>query len=933
MSLFSTIRTILLAGGGALALAACTQGDEIASPGPSDPGTPPGGNPGPGPGPGPSTDTCPTGFAAGTSVGGLTVCNVSGTILSNFTLPFSDSNGDGVGVAYRLNGRIDVGVDRGATGAGGTPATLTIAPGVTVFGASGADYIVVNRGSRIIADGTPTAPIVITSQNDLERQADSDPANDTGGSAIAEWGGLVLLGRAPINRCFGGGTPGTNSCQNTVEGVTNPEAQYGGDFAADNSGTLRYVQVRFAGFELSTGNELNGITLAGTGSGTVVDYVQVHNNADDGIEMFGGTTDLKHVVLTGNDDESFDTDNGWTGRVQYMVVAQRTDGGDNGMEMSSAGAGGALPTNPTIANFTMVTNRSNAFRINTGHIGRFLNGVVVHTAAGAAQCIEWASTAGNGTAGFQPGGVDPQFNSVLLHCGAAGLAEGDTAAATDSINADPNNVVGANSLSAQFFPGMNEQGVTAFDLTTLPGTFFDDTNYIGAFSPDETPTNNWATGWTFALFPEPTCPDGTTLSGEKNGVNVCSIAGVLTTDRTLTRGNIYELEGRIDVGVDVGANGAGGTPADLTIEAGVTVIGNSGADYIVVNRGSKLFANGTAQNPIILTSEADVDNPDRNDAENIAEWGGLVLLGRGPINRCFGGGTPGTNSCQNTVEGVTNPEAQYGGDFAADSSGSITYTQVKFAGFELSTGNELNGITFAGTGSGTVVDYVQVHNNADDGIEMFGGRTNLKHVVLTGNDDESFDTDNGWSGFVQYMLIVQRTLGGDNGMEMSSAGAGGLLPTDPTIANFTMVTNRSNAFRINTGHIGRFLNGVVTHNSAQCIEWATTAGNGVAGYQAGGVDPEFNSVLFDCNGQALAEADTAAAAAAIAADPNNNASYSDTLINTFINGPSETAATEFAPLSGIDAFFDDTDYVGAVKDTNDRWWAGWSCGLEASTPC
>lgn len=927
MSQFFKFKSLFLAGA-ALSLAACTQGSEIASPGGSGSGTPPAGGGGGGGGGGGNTAVCPSGFATGASVGGLTICNVSGTILSNLTLPYVD------GVAYRLLGRVDVGSDRGAAGTGGTPAVLTIEPGVTVFGASGADYMVVNRGSRINADGTLARPIVFTSEDDLVRQADNDPLNDDGGSNIAEWGGLVILGRAPINRCFGGGTPGMNDCQNSVEGVTNPEAQYGGDFATDNSGIVRYVQVRFAGFELSTGNELNGITFAGVGSNTLVDYVQVHNNADDGIEMFGGTVDLKHIVLTGNDDESLDTDNGWTGNVQYLVINQRADGGDNGMEMSSAGVGIALPTNPTIANFTLVSTRSNAFRINTGHVGRFINGVVNHSSG--AECLEWASTAGDGNdASYGGVGVDPTFNSVLFDCNGANLAETNTQAAIDSVAADANNVETMNTLSAGFFPGMTEQGVTAFDLTTLGGTFFEDTDYIGAFSPDETPTNNWATGWTFALFPAPACPTGTTETGTKNGVNVCSVAGVQTTDLTLTRGNIYELEGRVDIGVDAGADGSGGSPADLTIEAGAVIFGNGGSDYMVVNRGSRIFANGTRQNPVIFTSEADIDNPMRDDTDTIAEWGGLVVLGRAPINRCFGGGTPGMNDCQNIVEGVTNPEAQYGGDFAADSSGSIMYTQVKFAGFELSSGNELNGITFAGTGSGTLVEYVQVHNNADDGIEMFGGRTNLKHIVLTGNDDESLDTDNGWSGFVQFLIIVQRTMGGDNGMEMSSAGVGVALPTDPTIANFTMVSNRSNAFRINTGHVGRFLNGVVNHNSgAECIEWASTAGDGSAAAYGGlGVDPTFNSVLFDCNGANLAETNTQAAIDSVAADGNNDAAFSDTLINTFINGPSESAATVFTPLTGIDLFFENTTYLGAVEDTNDRWWAEWSCGLEAATPC
>ncbi|MCK5748660.1 MAG: hypothetical protein KAH44_20765, partial [Oricola sp.] len=428
--------------------------------------------------------------------------------------------------------------------------------------------------------------------------------------------------------------------------------------------------------------------------GTVVEYVQVHNNSDDGIEMFGGTTNLKHIVLTGNDDESLDTDNGWSGDVQFLVIKQRNDGGDNGMEMSSAGVGVALPTNPTIANFTMVTDGrvtdpSNAFRINTGHIGRFINGVVNH--ASGAPCIEWATTAGNGAAGYQGLGVDPTFNSVLFDCNGADLGEADTVAAADSVADDANNVVGPNSLSMMFFPGTNEQTMTPFDITRLGGSFFEDADYVGAFSPEETPTNNWATGWTFALFPEPACPAGTNETGVKDGVKVCSIAGVKTADITLTRVNYYELEGRVDIGVDVGADVAGGDPAELTIEAGVTIFGNSGSDYLVVNRGSQIFSNGTRQNPVIFTSEADIDNPSRNDLNNISEWGGLVVLGRAPINRCFGGGTPGQNDCQNTVEGVTNPEAQYGGSLATDSSGSIMYTQVKFAGFPVSEGNELNG--------------------------------------------------------------------------------------------------------------------------------------------------------------------------------------------------------------------------------------------------
>jgi hypothetical protein len=930
MRIFGQTRTVLLSAGAALALAACTQGESIVSPGPTNPGTPPGGGGGGGGG-GPGTGTCPAGFATGAPVGGLTTCNISGTILSNLTLPAVQ------GIAYRINGRVDVGVDIGADGTqpSGARATLTVAPGAIVFGSSGADYLVVNRGSQLVADGTAASPIVFTSANDLTRQADNDPSNNLGGSLTAEWGGLVILGRAPINRCnTGGATPGSVQCQNAVEGVTNPDALYGGAIPNDRSGKLEYVQVRFAGFAInSAGNELNGITLAGVGSETEIDFVQVHNNEDDGIEMFGGTVNLRHVVLTGNKDDSFDTDNGWNGGVQFMIVAQASDIGDNIFEASSVAPNVGPPfSDARIANFTIVGNRSNAFRLNTGTRGQYVNGVVDY----GTQCFRWESTAGDGTAGFNAA-FDPRFNSVLFDCN-AGLttSNSDTPAATAAVAADPNNTQGPNSLAARFFPGPNEAGVTPFNVTTL-GSFFQAAPYIGAFSPTETETSNWAAGWTFALFPPAACPVGTTdTGGSINGVRVCSLTGVITSDIRLTRGSLYRLNGRIDVGVDIGAAGTavGGDPGSLTIESGVTVFGNSGADYIVVNRGSQIFSNGTAANPVIMTSLPDVTDPNRNDTNNTAEWGGLVVLGRGPINRCnTGGAVPGTAACQNAVEGVTNPDALYGGALPNDDSGSIRFTQVRFAGFAInSAGNELNGITLAGVGDATDIANVQVHNNEDDGIEMFGGTVNLRNVILTGNKDDSFDTDNGWNGAVQFMIVVQNPTIGDNVVEASSVAPNVGPPfSDARVSNFTFVGARSNAFRLNTGTRGRYVNGVVAYGP-ECFRWETTAGDGVAGFNAS-VDPRFNSVLFDCTaGVQTAASDAVAVAGSLAADANNSTATTDTLIATFVNGANETARAPFN-VTTLGSFFTPVTYIGAVRDTTDRWWAGWSCGLEASSDC
>ncbi len=923
-------RTLLLSAGAALALAACTQGENISSPGATNPGTPPAPPPGGGGGGG-GSGTCPTGFAVGTPVGGLTTCTVSGTILSNLTLPAV------AGVAYRLTGRVDVGVDIGADGnqAGGARATLTVEPGATVFGSSGSDYLVVNRGSQLVADGSAASPIIFTSANDLTRQADTDPSNDLGGSLTAEWGGLVILGRAPINRCnTASAVPGTVQCQNAIEGVTNPDALYGGAIANDRSGKLEYVQVRFAGFAInSAGNELNGISFGGVGSETEVDFVQVHNNEDDGIEMFGGTLDLRNIVLTGNKDDSFDTDNGWNGNVQFMIVAQASDIGDNVIEASSVAPNVGPPfSDANIANFTFVGNRSNAFRLNTGTRGQYVNGIIDY----GTQCFRWETTAGDGVAGFSAA-FDPRFNSVLFDCN-TGLAtsSSDTVAVTGSVAADANNTQGSNSLAARFFPGPNEGAVTPFDASTL-GSFFTPAPYIGAFGPTETETSNWAAGWTFALFPPVGCPTGTTdTGGNINGVRVCSLTGAILSDIRLTRGNLYRINGRIDVGVDVGADGTavGGDMASLTIESGVTVFGNSGADYIVVNRGSQIFSNGTSTNPVIMTSLPDVTDPNRNDANNTAEWGGLVILGRAPINRCnVGAAVPGTVQCQNAVEGVTSPDALYGGASANDDSGAIRFTQVRFAGFAInSAGNELNGITMAGVGDATDIANVQVHNNEDDGIEMFGGTVNLRNVVLTGNMDDSFDTDNGWNGAVQFMIVVQNATIGDNIVEASSVAPNVGPPfSDTRISNFTFVGARSNAWRLNTGTRGRYVNGVVSYGP-ECFRWETTAGDGVAGFNAA-TDPRFNSVLFDCTaGIATAASDTVAVNASVGADVNNSTATADTLISTFINGANETARTPF-DVTMLGSFFTPVTYIGAVRDTTDRWWAGWSCGLEASSDC
>ncbi|MBL8549606.1 MAG: hypothetical protein JNJ73_06455 [Hyphomonadaceae bacterium] len=929
----------------ALLLAACSSGSEIASPGATNPGTAPGGGGSSGGGSsGGGSASCPSGTTNQGALGSQTVCQLSGAILTNLSLPAV------TGVVYRLNGRVDVGQDVGAAGSGGQAATLSIAAGVTLYGDEPGDMLIINRGSRIQAVGTASAPIIFTSREDVLGQ--NDPA-----TASRQWGGLILLGRAPIRGCNTAVAQGSVDCQNAIEGVTaatGAQALYGGAVSSDNSGTLQYVQVRYPGAFLTSaaaGDDLNGISLGGVGSGTTIDHVQVHNSGDDGIEVFGGAVNMKYVAITGALDDSLDYDEGWQGAVQFLVIRQTalTGGPDRLVEASNrvvaSTAPGTVQTNPTISNFTMVglpTNSSNANILgidlnNTGGTpgssGRFLNGVVT----GSTTCLSAQNSNGSPA---------PRFDSTLFDCaGAYGSV------ATTIINAGANNSTATPTTLNGLMPGSNEIARTAVNPTSV-NSFFSTANYVGAFSPTETATTNWASGWTLQLFTATGCPAGTTqgtpltVSGASTPMPRCLIAGVIGSGSIpasvrLTQGNLYQLQGRVDVGVDRGAAGTGGTAASLTIDPGVTIAGTNPGDMIIVNRGSQIFVNGTTAQPVIMTSVGDVANPSRSDTNAInREWGGLIVLGRAPIRGCNTAVTQGTVDCQNAIEGVTaatGNQALYGGATAADNSGRLNNLQIRYPGAFLTSaaaGDDLNGLTLGGVGSGTVIQNVQVHNSGDDGIEIFGGAVNMKNIVITGALDDSLDYDEGWTGKVQFLIIRQTALTGgpDRLVEASNrvvSSSGGTLNTNPTIANFTMIglAQNSSAAAIrgielnNTGGApgssGRYLNGVVTGSSV-CL-FADTANTSPA--------PQMDSTLLDCSG-ALG----ASAQAIVNAGTNNSTATVNTLTGSFINGANEAARTAINPNT-VDAFFTATTWIGAVRDASDTWWQSWSCGLASGSTC
>jgi hypothetical protein len=218
-------------------------------------------------------------------------------------------------------------------------ATLNIQAGTRVIGEAGSvGTLIVLRGGRLNAIGTREQPIVFTSDQPV------------GSRDRGDWGGLIINGRAPVNLEGGEGQGEADT------GV------YGGDQPNDNSGSLRYVRVEFAGVEFSPDNELNGIAFQGVGRGGSYDYIQVHMNRDDGLEWFGGTADIKHAVVSNAADDSFDWTFGWTGRAQFIALHQRADDADNGIEAdNNEFANNLLPrSNPQIYNITICGDPSPA---------------------------------------------------------------------------------------------------------------------------------------------------------------------------------------------------------------------------------------------------------------------------------------------------------------------------------------------------------------------------------------------------------------------------------------------------------------------------------------------------------------------------------------------------------------------------------------------
>ena len=390
------------------------------------------------------------------SVGGTSYNKVVGTITGDKTMTSSAN--------WLLSGGVFV--EDGAT--------LTIEAGTTIKAANDGTtpFLSILRGGKIMANGTASAPIVFTPVKDNPK--------------AGEWGGIIINGKAPINvglEAEGEGGTGT----------------YGGIISDDNSGTMSYVRVEYAGKILGTDNELNGFSFNGVGSGTTLEYLQAYKGSDDGFEFFGGTVSLKYAVSTGNQDDSFDWTHGWSGNGQFWVVQQSTEGGDRGIEGDNLGDNNAATpySNPTLANITLIGvddgDASNqGLKLREGMKGNFYNMVVTGFPKRGCQ-VEHDITISN--MNNQELNVK---NSIIDNVSPFKFTSsaGDDTTVTNMFNmaAYANQTASDGSLVGFLSGFIGTSSTGAFNTSTL-GSWFTPANYIGAVQAGD----NWTASWTKAL--------------------------------------------------------------------------------------------------------------------------------------------------------------------------------------------------------------------------------------------------------------------------------------------------------------------------------------------------------------------------------------------------------------------------------------------------
>ncbi|MDP3580976.1 MAG: hypothetical protein Q8S39_03505, partial [Ignavibacteria bacterium] len=598
-------------------------------------------------------------------------------------------------------------------------ATLTIQPGTIIYGENTSQgSLIVKPGGKIMAEGTADKPIVFTSE--FKKPGATKTPN------YGDWGGIIILGNAPINVAGG---------KALIEG---PGDEYGGTVADDNSGVMKYVRIEYPGIAYSLNNEINGLTLGGVGSKTKLEYIQVSYSGDDSFEFFGGTVNAKYLIAYRGWDDDFDTDFGYSGKLQFLLGVRDPNIADqsssNGFESDNDGGGSTNSprTSPTWYNVTLIgpaattTSTINSLYKRGMHLRRSSQNKIAN-----ALILGWPEGLlidGTNTIADMKAGTSAYVkNSIIAGSTVATFKSTDAAFQTDmpiwftglggktfTINADVKLADAFNLANPNAMPTTGSPVFTGAANPPADGFFDATANYIGAFG-----YRDWTAGWSSLSIQVPAKPSEI-------------IAGDITTHVTLTKGKDFTLKGIVRVQ----------SGASLTIEPGVKIYGeNASQGSLVVKPDGLIFAEGTKDEPIVFTSE--FTKAGSTKKPNYGDWGGIIILGKAPINVAGG---------KALIEG---PGDEYGGTDAEDNSGVMKYVRIEYPGIAYSLNNEINGLTFGGVGNKTKIEYIQVSYSGDDSYEWFGGTVNCKNLIAYRGWDDDFDTDFGYNGKLQFLLGVR----------------------------------------------------------------------------------------------------------------------------------------------------------------------------------
>lgn len=427
--------------------------------------------------------------------------------------------------------------------------------------------------------------------------------------------------------------------------------------------------------------------------------------------------------------------------------------------------------------------------------------------------------------------------------------------------------------------------------------------------------------------------------GAPNGQAV--LEGAISADRTLTASSPWLLKGTVTVE----------SGATLTIEKGTTIAGSTASGdkgILVIERGAKLIATGSSDEPIVFTSAAATKAP--------GDWGGIILLGDAPTNHRDMNGTSIPGRLEEILPTGARPNTTYGGANVADSSGTLQFVRVEYAGASVASDLELSAIHFAGVGRNTVVHHVQVRRALDDCFEFFGGTVDAKYLACQHNEDDGFDFDRGYTGRLQFIVVQQSPshAGDDDGIESDNDanGSASLPLTAPRIFNATLcgkntsLTGEQYGLLVRRNSRGAYRNIVVSGFQA-ALDIRDGIGSGASALSIA------NSTVWNSKGSAgftvtnhIAFVENVSTAGPSKIDDATDEvawfkgqPANQWAVDPAIGGCFDANAPVFGPAASLtsgavgppdDGFFDATgNYMGAFKDSNDTWattgsWAVWS---------